>query len=142
MTVVPDNLCKLNYPIRTPEAEAMWASRHKCNRMKSIIAYSLNLVNANDNLRRYGYTLQWRKKAIRAFGKYVNQPDMKDIPLSPISTPWWECMPVGKPEEDTLELKLWEDFDLWNDDEDWIELIIKIDKSKILGDGLLKEEFM
>lgn len=95
MTDIPNNLCRLNYPIKTPEAEAMWGSRHKCNRMKSIIAFSLTLENANDNLRRYGYTLQWRKKAIRAFGKYVNQPTMKGIPFSPISTPWWECMPVA-----------------------------------------------
>lgn len=94
-SLVPDNLCKLNYPITTPEAKAMWASRHKCNRMKAIIAFSLNLANANDNLRRAGYTLQWRKKAIKAFKTYVNKPTMAGVPFSQISTPWWECMPVG-----------------------------------------------
>lgn len=93
--IIPNDLCKLNYPIETEEAKAMWASSHKCNRMKAIIAFSLTLENANDNLRRAGYTLQWRKKAIRAFAKYVNNPFMKGIPFTETTTPWWECMPVS-----------------------------------------------
>lgn len=97
MTFVPDNLNVLNYPIETDEAKAMWASKHKCNKMKAIIAFSLDLDNANDNLRRYGYTLAWRTKAIDAFGTYVNNPDCTGIPLTPLSTPWWECMPYNPP---------------------------------------------
>ena len=95
--MVPDNLNTLNYPITTEEARLFWASRHKCNKMKSIIAFSLNLDNANDNLRRFGYSLQWRKKAIRAFGKYVNMPEMQGIPFSGLDVPWWVCMPVNGP---------------------------------------------
>lgn len=95
MTVtIPDNLTVLNYPITTPEAEAFWASKHKCNKMKRIIAFSYDLHNANDNLRRYGYTYAWRKKALRAFGMYVNSPDMKGIPFSTLEDKWWECMPA------------------------------------------------
>lgn len=94
MVTVPDNLCKLNYPIKTDLQKKFWGSSHRCNKMKSIIAFSLTLENANDNLRRAGHTLQWRKKAIRAFAEYVNNPSLKDVPYSETSTPWWECMPV------------------------------------------------
>lgn len=81
--------------IETEEARLFWGSKHKCNKMKSIIAFSSDLDNANDNLRRHGYTLQWRKKAIRAFGKYVNIPSMQGIPFSSLDTPWWVCMPIS-----------------------------------------------
>lgn len=103
MSLTPDNLCKLNYPIETPEAYAFWSSNHKCNRIKAIMAFSLNICNANDNLRRYGYTRAWRQRALASFGDvkkadgvslaYINNPEMKDgCTLSQMSTPWWECM--------------------------------------------------
>lgn len=78
---VPIDLNTLNYPVETDLQKKFWASRHKCNKMKSIIAFSLDLDNANDNLRRYGYTRAWRKKAILAFGQYVNQYQMTGIPF-------------------------------------------------------------
>ena len=128
--MVPDNLNTLNYPIETEEARLFWASRHKCNKMKSIIAFSLDLDNANDNLRRFGYTLQWRKKAIRAFGQYANLPHMAGIPFSEISTPWWECMPVnGDVNKSVLR---WMDRMQWLDDpKEWEGLLKSIPKEEI-----------
>lgn len=112
--MIPDNLNVLNYPITTPEAKKMWGSRHKCNKMKSIIAFSLDLSNANDNLRRYGYTLQWRKKAIANFGQYVNSPEMLAVPFSEMSTPWWVCMPFDVPVDPNVAI--------WMDAMNWIDL--------------------
>jgi len=109
---------KLNYPIETPEAYAFWASRHKCNVMKSYIAYSTDLADANDNLKRAGYSLHWRKKAIASFGKWVAYPEMRRIPFSELETPYWECMPydgtVVPPFKD-----YWDDPDHWNDQIRW-----------------------
>lgn len=85
---------KLNYPITTPEAIKLWGSEHVCNRMKAIIAFSLDLDNANDNLRRFGYTLQWRKRALAAFGQYVSTPDAVGIPYSEMSDFYWNEMPI------------------------------------------------
>lgn len=82
-----------NYEVKTETQIKFWGSRHKCNEMKSIICFSLDLENANDNLRRYGYTLGWRQKAINAFGKYVNTPTFEGVPFSETTKPWWECMP-------------------------------------------------
>jgi len=86
-------LNNLNYPIETKEAQKFWASRHKCNKMKSIIAFSLNLDNANDNLRRYGYSRAWRKRALVNFGRYINNPKMVGVNFSELADPWWVCMP-------------------------------------------------
>lgn len=61
--------------------------------MKAIIAFSLDLENANDNLRRYGYRLQWRNRALASFGAYVNQPDMTGVPFSELEDLYWYCMP-------------------------------------------------
>lgn len=113
-----DNLNTLNYPIETELAKKFWASKHKCNKVKSIIAFSLNLDNANDNLRRYGYTLSWRKKAIRHFGKYVSQPAMDGIPFSELSTPWWECMGQD-PTPPPPFVVLWMDSMNWQDAMTW-----------------------
>lgn len=87
----------LNYPIQTPEAKRFWASDHKCNEAKAIIAFSLTLNNANDNLRRYGYRLGWRHRAINAFAQYVNQPGMEAVPFSELSERYWNCMPLTAP---------------------------------------------
>lgn len=93
---VPANLCKLNYPITTELQMKFWGSRHKCNRMKSIISFSLDLQDASDNLRRHGYKLLWRQKAIFHFGQYVNTPDMVGMPFTPMEVPWWKCMPYAE----------------------------------------------
>ncbi|WP_192545490.1 hypothetical protein [Enterovibrio baiacu] len=85
----------LKTPITTPEAERFWASRHKCNKMKAVIANSETLDGANSALRRRGYTRAWRKKALSAFGKYINKPTMAGIPFSELSQPWWLCMPYS-----------------------------------------------
>lgn len=80
-----------NYAITTQEAQSFWASRHKLNRAKAIIAFSKSKANANDNFRRMGYGYFWRKRLINAFAEYVNQPEMKNIPYSPDkdSPEWW-----------------------------------------------------
>lgn len=84
---------KLNYPVETPEALDFWKSNIKVNKIKAIIAFSLNLENANDNLRRKKYSRAFRKRALDSFGEYVNQPDMKNIPMSDMENKWWEEMP-------------------------------------------------
>ncbi|ELI5583685.1 hypothetical protein MLN87_07370 [Escherichia coli] len=71
-----------NYDIETPEAIRFWGSNHVLNRVKSIIAFSLNEDNANDNLRRYGFTFGFRQRCLDHYKKYVNQPTMKNIPFS------------------------------------------------------------
>lgn len=86
-------LYRCNYPVETDEARAFWASRLKANRCKAIVAFSLNLDNANDNLRRWGYYSQFRRRVLAAFGKYVNQPAMTGIPFSSMSDNWWDEMP-------------------------------------------------
>lgn len=93
--MVPD-LYKLNFPVETEEAKKFWSSKHKANRMQAIIAFSLDEKNANDNLRRYGYKLGWRKKAIKKFTGKWNKPGMSntDFTFYELSTPWWEAMPI------------------------------------------------
>ena len=132
--MVPANLNTLNFPITTDLQFKFWGSRHKCNKMKSIIAFSLNLSNANDNLRRYGYTLSWRKKALKAFAKYINTPSMVGITFSEVSDPWWICMPYT-PDDSVIDrlLKIWEDEELWGDDLPWMEFL------ETLPEPLLKE---
>lgn len=68
--------------IETEEALRFWASRHMYNEIKSIIAFSADLEEANNNLRRFGYKNAFRKRMLEKFGEYVNQPDMKNIPYS------------------------------------------------------------
>lgn len=72
----------LNYPIETEEAQRFWASINKDNKIKAIIAFSLNLDNANHNLRRYGYKNIYRKIKLKEFGEYVNNPSMVGIPFT------------------------------------------------------------
>lgn len=88
--MVPNDLTVLNYPITTPEAERFWGSKHRSNKVKSIIAFSLDKNDANNNLRRYGYTYLYRQKALKHYGVYVNDPEMATIPFSKLSDPWWE----------------------------------------------------
>lgn len=124
--MVPANLSRLNWPITTEAEKAIWGSRHKCNRMKAIIGFSLNLDNANDNLRRFGYTRSWRRKAILNFHRYCGN-DSGPYPftlddLSEISTPWWVCMPYtesDKPVDPPAELRAWIDSEDWTDTKNW-----------------------
>lgn len=87
------SMFRLNYPVETPEALDFWNSNIKTNKIKAIIAFSLDLENANDNLRRRGYYRQYRKRALAAFGQYVNQPAMTGIPMSDMKDKWWEEIP-------------------------------------------------
>lgn len=80
----------LNFPIETKDAQKFWASPHILNQLKAVIAFSLNEKNANDNLMRYGYKYLFRKRALKAYGKYVNKPSMAGIPFSEMKTSWWE----------------------------------------------------
>lgn len=80
---------KLNFPIESDEAKEFWSSHHRLNRVKAIIAFSLDVDNANDNLRRRGYMRGERKRYILAYGKYSNNPTMKNIPFSDSSKSWW-----------------------------------------------------
>ena len=92
---VPAPLYKLNDPIESAEAKKFWSSNLKLNRIKAIIAFSLDLENANDNLRRYGYSKQYRNRALRAFGQYVNNPTMAGVPFNQLEDKWWEEMPYA-----------------------------------------------
>lgn len=80
---------KLNYPIETPEAWKFWSSKHKLNRIKAIIAFSLSYENANDNLRRHGYSNLYRKKYLNHYRQYINNHQMKTIPFSDTADEWW-----------------------------------------------------
>lgn len=80
------------YRIETVDALRFWSSDHRCNRAKAIIAFSKDLKEANDNLRRMGYRNLYRKRAITALGLYVNNPRMSSIPFSTCAEKWWECM--------------------------------------------------
>lgn len=84
---------KLNYPVETEEAQSFWASKHRLNRIKAIIAFSLNIDNANDNLRRAGYSRQYRKRYLETYKCYVNSPSMKIIPFSDLHDLWFEPQP-------------------------------------------------
>lgn len=80
---------KNGFPVETPEAQRFWASRHKSNRMKAIIAFSVDKASALNNLRRYGYSRAWRNKAWVAYSKYVNDPAMLTTHYSTTSEPYW-----------------------------------------------------
>ena len=84
---------KLNYPIETEEAQKFWASRHALNHIKAIIAFSTDLDNANDNLRRFGYAYHYRKRYLKLYAKYVKDPSMKKIPYSNLDDLWYNPKP-------------------------------------------------
>lgn len=114
---------KHNYPIETDEAVAFWASNHKCNRMKAIIAFSFDLQNANINLRREGYSRFWRLRALNNFGMYVDRPSMSTLPYSMMDTPWWECMPYDPVTPPPPTSCIWVDDDVWVDTDRWAECL-------------------
>lgn len=104
MALVPDKLAHCNYPIETPIQIKFWASRHKCNEAKAVIAFSYDEENAHRNMRRLlGWTYFFRKRALDSFSQYLNTPSMAGIPFSEGDTAYWECMPGGggKPPVDT-----------------------------------------
>lgn len=79
------------YKITTIDAFRFWSSDHKCNRVKAIIAFSKDLEDANNNLKRAGYKNLIRKRILLALGGLVNNPSMKNIPFSTCADKWWDC---------------------------------------------------
>lgn len=80
---------KLNFPIETEDALKFWGSKHRLNRIKAIIAFSLDVDNANDNLRRAGYHYSYRRKYLDHYQQYVNQPKMDTVPFSGLDDDWY-----------------------------------------------------
>lgn len=80
--------------METPEAVAFWSSRHKLNRIKAIMAFSLDLDNANDNLRRAGYYRQYRKRYLQIYSTIIADPAMKNVPFSQLDEFWWDPKPL------------------------------------------------
>ncbi|EBW2292206.1 hypothetical protein DFV88_24800 [Salmonella enterica subsp. enterica serovar Newport] len=76
---------KHNYEIKTPLQIKFWSSAHRDNRIKAIIAFSLDYDNANDNLRRAGYTFGYRHKKLEEYKQYINHYDFADVPYSTIT---------------------------------------------------------
>ncbi|EBA3920930.1 hypothetical protein EE88_21615 [Salmonella enterica] len=75
---------KHNYEIRTPLQIKFWSSSIKDNRVKAIIAFSLDYENAQENLRRAGYTYGWRQRKLEEYKQYINHYDFADVPYSTI----------------------------------------------------------
>lgn len=84
------NNFKLNFPITTDEANKFWSSKHKLNRVKAIIAFSLNEDNANENLRRFGFKRGFRERCLNKYSVYIKHPDMKTIPYSLLLPEWYK----------------------------------------------------
>ncbi|HHB8426213.1 hypothetical protein [Klebsiella pneumoniae] len=84
---------KLNFPVETEEAQRFWASKHRLNRIKAIIAFSTDMKNANDNLRRAGYSYMYRQKYLKAYKCYVNSPSMKIVMFSDLQDEWFDPIP-------------------------------------------------
>lgn len=114
---------KMSYPIETPEAYKFWGSRHKCNRLKAIVAFSMNIKDANYNLRRFGYNAHLRLRALLAYQQFVAQPDMVRVPFTPASIPWWDCLPHAIVPPEKGRWALWDDSVEWDDTHQWVEWI-------------------
>ena len=112
---------KYAYPIETAEAKKFWASRHVCNRIKAIIAFSKNLTDANSNLRRSGFQRHLRKRALNAWQHYVNMPNMDLVPFTPLGVDWWDCLPMTPEPPPSGRWVKWDDAEKWLDPEKWIE---------------------
>lgn len=110
---VPANLNNLNYPIESDIQQKFWGSKHRVNYVKSIICFSLDLSNANDNLRRYGFSRSWRHRAIKNFGQFVNTPDFTGVPFSEMKDAWWIEMPA-QPSSIDPAVQQWLDDNRWS----------------------------
>ncbi|HDU5574526.1 TPA: hypothetical protein RFV54_001059 [Klebsiella aerogenes] len=81
---------RLNFPIETEQAQLFWASYHKLNRVKAIIAFSLDEDNANDNLRRFGFTRGFREICLKKYKQHIGDHKMLNIPYSVIASEWYK----------------------------------------------------
>lgn len=114
---------KMAYPIETQEAYKFWSSRHVCNRIKAIVAFSRNEEEAMRNLRRFGFPYGVRKRAVHAWQNYVNMPDMEKVPFTPLGIDWWDCLPLTPEPGPNGRWARWEDTQDWLDSEKWVEWI-------------------
>lgn len=114
---------KMAFPIETEEALKFWGSRHLCNRVKAIISFSLNEEDAMHNMRRLGFQYHIRKRAWNAWQNYVAQPNMDKIEFTPLSIPWWECLPSNPVPPAHGTWVKWDDSIQWDDSDKWIEWI-------------------
>lgn len=114
---------KMAFPIETEIAYKFWASRHLCNRVKAIIAFSRDVEDANLNLRRFGYPYHFRARAVNAWQNFVNMPDMDKVPFTPMGVHWWDCMPHTPTPPPNGKWAVWLDNTNWLDDERWVEWI-------------------
>lgn len=114
---------KMAFPIETPEAYRFWGSRHMCNRVKAIISFSQDYEDAMHNMRRFKFPYYIRRRAWHAWQNFVAQPDMTNIPFTPLSIPWWECMPKDPVPPGKGEWGKWLDNEDWKDNTDWVEWI-------------------
>ena len=120
---------KYSFPIETPEAYKFWASRHICNRVKAIIAFSRTEKDALRNLRNglpkeFNHNnYHFRRRAVTAWQHYINQPDMVNVPFTPLGVDWWDCIPnVPHPPAKGHWVK-WDDTKKWLDPDKWVEWI-------------------
>ncbi|MGL5579651.1 MAG: hypothetical protein ACRDCE_01600 [Cetobacterium sp.] len=114
---------KMYFPIETKEAKAFWASRHKCNRLKAIVAFSRDYEDAMNNLRRFGVPVHLRLRAFNAFKNFLARPEMDGIPFSEMETPWYECIPHTTLPPAKGHWATWVDESNWLDTENWDEFI-------------------
>lgn len=80
-------MSKVYLPMISASAYKFFGSNHKCNHAKAVMAHSATMVQANDTLRRRGFTLQMRKRILKTYEKYLGQQDMSSIPMSPEVNP-------------------------------------------------------
>lgn len=80
-------MAKVYLPMTSPEAYEFFASNHKCNHAKAVMAHSATMQQANDTFWRRGFTLQMRKRFLKTYKKYLGQQDMSTIPMSPEVNP-------------------------------------------------------
>lgn len=120
---------KYSFPIETPEAYKFWASRHLCNRVKAIIAFSRTKNDALRNLRNglpkdFNHNNHhFRRRAVEAWQNFLNQPDMKNVPFTPLGVDWWDCIPNAVVPPAKGHFVVWEDAEKWLDSDKWVEWI-------------------
>lgn len=111
----------LDYPLSENGVKFL-GSRHKCNRMKGIIAHSKTPESALRHLRNEGHSYHTRRRALTCFINYLDTPEMINIPFTPLEIPYWECLsgvapaPIGR-------WATWVDANEWKDDDSWVEFI-------------------
>lgn len=104
------------YPITSERALKFWSSRNICNHVRAICAHSKDRMDANKNLRRFGYTRAFRDRVLNANGIVFNKPDMEGVPYNPGNVPTWECLSIAP--STRCE---WDDTVRWGDGEGWTE---------------------